>query len=845
MSGERSRRGRLRVLLGAAPGVGKTFEMLGEGRRLQEEGRDVVIAIVETHGRAATQTQTVGLPMIPRRVDDHRGVPLTELDVDAVLAHSPEIALVDELAHTNSPGSEHPKRWQDVERLLEAGIDVITTVNVQHIESLNAVVEKITGIAQQETIPDAVVRAADEIEVVDLAPQSLRDRLASGLVYPAERIDAALSNYFRLGNLTALRELALLWLADEVDSALRTYRAAQGIEGTWQARERVVVALTGGPEGETLLRRGARIAARSAGGELLAVHVSAQDGLRDETPGTLAAQRALVEALGGSYHQVVGDDIPGTLVEFAQGADATQLVIGVSRRGRLAAALTGPGIGAEVTRRSGDIDVHIVTHAAAGGRVALPRLTGGALGWRRQVLGFGVALLIGPILSWVMFAYRSPESITAEVLAYQLLVVVVALIGGIRPAVFAAVLSGITLDFLFVAPLFTITVAHPLHVLALVLYVVIAILVSIIVDQAARRARTAQRATAEAELLAAVAGNVLRGDNAVLALVSRTREAFGLSGVRLLAPDGEVIARDGEPVADGRATTVPVGVGADGVARAALELHGASLAGPERRLLDAIVAQLSAAIEHTDLRATAREAEALAETDQVRSALLSAVSHDLRRPLASAVAAIGGLRGAQELSASDRAELLATADESLAKLSALVTDLLDVSRVQAGVLGVSASRIDAAGPVLAAVDELGLGPADVELALDADLPPLLADPVLLQRVLVNVLANAHRHAPAGDRIIVSTSALGDRAEIRVIDRGAGIAPERRDSIFEPFQRFGDTDNTTGLGLGLALSRGFTEGMGGTLTPEDTPGGGLTMVISLPLAAEPFESEETE
>lgn len=842
---EQSRRGRLRVLLGAAPGVGKTFEMLAEGRRLREEGHDVVIAIVETHDRAATQAQTVGLPEVPRRVDEHRGVALTELDLEAVLARAPEIALVDELAHTNIPGSRHPKRWQDVDDLLDAGIDVVTTVNVQHIESLNAVVEKITGIAQRETIPDAVVRAADEIEVVDLAPQSLRDRLSAGLVYPAERIDAALSNYFRLGNLTAMRELALLWLADEVDSALRTYRAEQGIEGNWQARERVVVALTGGPEGETLLRRGARIAARSAGGELLAVHVSAQDGLRSETPGALASQRLLVESLGGSYHQVVGDDIPSTLVEFAQAADATQLVIGVSRRSRLTAALTGPGIGSEVIRRSGDIDVHIVTHAAAGGRQALPRITGGALGWRRQLLGFAIALVFGPILSWIMFTVRSPESITAEVLAYQLLVVVVALIGGIRPAVFAAVLSGITLDFLFVAPLFTITIAHPLHALALSLYVLIAILVSIIVDQAARRARTAQRAAAEAELLAAVAGNVLRGDNAVLALVSRTREAFGLSGVRVLSPDGEVLASDGEPVADGRATTLPIGVGPGGGPRALLELNGEPLAGPERRLLDAIIAQLSAAIEHTDLRATASEAEALAETDQVRSALLSAVSHDLRRPLASAVAAIGGLRGAHGLSATDREELLATADESLATLSALVTDLLDVSRVQAGVLAVSSSRMDAAGTVLAAVDELGLGPADVELALDPDLPPVFADPVLLQRVLVNVLANAHRHSPDGSRVIISTSTIGDRAEIRVIDRGAGIAPERRDRIFQPFQRFGDTDNTTGLGLGLALSRGFTEGMGGTLTPEDTPGGGLTMVISLPLGAGLPDTEGTE
>ncbi|MCE7481005.1 ATP-binding protein [Microbacterium profundi] len=839
------RRGRLRVLLGAAPGVGKTFEMLAEGRRLQNEGHDVVIAIVETHDRTATLAQTAGLPEVPRRLDQHRGVSLTELDLDAVLVRAPEIALVDELAHTNIPGSRHHKRWEDVQVLLDAGIDVVTTVNVQHIESLNAVVEKITGVAQQETIPDAVVRAADEIEVIDLAPQSLRDRLAAGLVYPAERVDAALSNYFRLGNLTALRELALLWLADEVDSALRSYRAEQGIEGAWQARERVVVALTGGAEGETLLRRGARIAARSAGGELLGVHVSTQDGLRAEAPGALTAQRTLVESLGGSYHQIIGDDVPETLVSFAQSVDATQLVIGVSRRGRLAAMLTGPGIGAEVIRRSGDIDVHIVTHAHAGRRTALPRMTGGALGWRRQVLGFVVALVGGPLLSWLLFTLRSPESITSDVLSYQLLVVIVALIGGLRPALFAAVLSGITLDVLFVAPLFTVTVADPLHAIALALYVVIAVLVSLIVDQAARRARSAQRATAEAELLASIAGNVLRGDSAALAIVSRTREAFALSGVRLVAPDGEVIATDGEPLRDGRATTIPVGRAGDRAPRALLELHGGTLDTPSRRLLDVIVAQLSAAIEHTDLSATAKEAEALAETDQVRSALLSALSHDLRRPLAAAVAAIGGLRGAHHLSASDRDELLATADESLAALSALVTDLLDVSRVEAGVLAVSATPVDASAGILAALDELSLGPDAVELALDPELPPLQADPVLLQRVLVNLLTNAFRYSPADQRVIVSTSRLGDRAEIRIIDRGEGVPPERQSSIFQPFQRYGDTDNTAGLGLGLALSKGFTEGMGGSLTPEDTPGGGLTMVISLPLAAGTPDIQEAE
>ncbi|MEB4613346.1 universal stress protein, partial [Leucobacter sp. M11] len=366
-------RGRLRVLLGAAPGVGKTVAMLDEGRGLAAEGRDVVIAIVETHGRARTRAAVAGLDLLPRASVEHRGVTLTDLDLDGLLARAPEIALVDELAHSNAPGSRHEKRWQDVQAILDAGIDVITTVNIQHIESLSDVVEEITGAAQRETVPDRVLRDAAEIELVDLTPDALRDRLAQGHVYPAERIDAALANYFRLGNLTALRELALLWLADEVDSALTRYRAEHGIDRTWETRERVVVTLTGGPEGDTLLRRGARIAARTAGGELLALHVISQDGLRAADPAALSAQRSLVDTLGGSYHQVVGDDIPGTLIDFARSVNATQLVLGASSRGRLLQALTGPGIGQSVIRDCGSIDVHIVTHAAAASnRLRLP-----------------------------------------------------------------------------------------------------------------------------------------------------------------------------------------------------------------------------------------------------------------------------------------------------------------------------------------------------------------------------------------------------------------------------------------------------------------------------------------
>ncbi|UAJ78047.1 sensor histidine kinase KdpD [Leifsonia sp. ZF2019] len=823
-------RGRLRVMLGAAPGVGKTYAMLEEGKRLQGLGKDVVVAVVETHGRAATAAMLDGLEVVPRRVVEHRGVQLTELDLEAVLARAPQLALVDELAHTDAPGSPHAKRWEDVDAMLDAGIDVMSTVNIQHIESLNDVVEQITGVQQRETIPDAVLRRADVIEVVDLAPQALRDRLTEGAVYPASRIDAALSNYFRLGNLTALRELALLWLADEVDSALQKYRAEHGIAGKWEARERVVVALTGGPEGETLLRRGARIAARSAGGELLAVHVTSEDGLRTGAPGTLAAQRALVEQLGGSYHQVVGSDIPRALVEFARGENATQLVIGVSRRSRLAALLTGPGIGSTVIRESGDIDVHIVSHSRAGGRFSLPRPTGG-LTVRRRVLGFALALVGGPLLTLLLTSVRSGESMTADVLSYQLLVVIVALVGGIWPALFAALLSGLTLDFFFVDPLYTITISEPLHLLALVLYVVIAALVSLVVDQAARRTRAAQRATAEAELLATIAGGVIRGQDALQALITRTREAFGLTGVRLLDGD-DVVSIDGEPADSAHTQRLPVGT------RGTLELSGRDLAASDRRLLGAIVAQLDAALEHRDLAATASELGPLAEADRVRSALLAAVGHDLRRPLAAATAAVTTLRQTDlALSDEDREDLLETAEDSLDGLATLVTNLLDVSRVQAGVLGVSLAPTELDDVISPAFDELGVGPAEVELDIAPDLPALVADGVLLQRVVVNLVGNALRYSPPDRLPVLAASAFAGMVQVRVIDHGPGIPGERREAVFLPFQRLGDTDNDTGIGLGLALSKGFVEGMGGTLDAEDTPGGGLTMVVSLPAATE--------
>src|SRR5690242_15065434 len=388
----RTGRGELRIYLGAAPGVGKTYAMLCEAHRRAERGTDVVVGLVETHGRARTAKMIEGLEVLARRPVSYRGVELAELDVDAVLARSPQVVLVDELAHTNAPGSRHAKRWQDVEDLLEAGITVLTTVNIQHLESLNDVIERITGVRQQETVPDEVVRRAQQVELVDITPEALRRRMAHGNVYAPERVDAAMANYFQPRNLTALREMALLWLADQVEVALQRYRSDQQVTDIWETRERVVVALTGGPESETVLRRAARIAERSGSAELFAVHVLRGDGLAGAPVGASAALRRLAVDVGASFHAVVSDDVPTALLDFARGVDATQLVVGTSRRSR-PARVVSESIGARVVQDSGHIDVHMVTHAEAGRGIRLPRRFS-AVPATRRAAGWALGLLL-------------------------------------------------------------------------------------------------------------------------------------------------------------------------------------------------------------------------------------------------------------------------------------------------------------------------------------------------------------------------------------------------------------------------------------------------------------------
>ncbi|WP_020520830.1 sensor histidine kinase [Catelliglobosispora koreensis] len=824
-------RGQLRIYLGAAPGVGKTYAMLEEAHRRKGRGTDIVIGFVETHGRRHTMELIGDLETLPRRAIEYRGATFTEMDVDAVIARKPDVVLVDELAHTNVPGSRNAKRWQDIQELVDAGITVLSTLNIQHLESLNDVVQTITGVPQRETVPDQVVRRAEQVELVDMTPEALRRRMVHGNVYQPEKIDAALGNYFRVGNLTALRELALIWLADKVDEQLDRYRAEHNIDKTWEARERVVVALTGGPEGETLIRRAARIADRARGAALLAVHVARSDGLAGADPALLAKQRVLIESMGGSYHEVVGTDIPQALLEFARGVNATQLVLGASRRGRFAQILSR-GVGVTTTAESGSIDVHLVTHeeVSRGNRLSIGR---SALSLRRRAAGFALAAAGLPLLTLGLLA-AGELNLTSDVLLFLLAVVIVALVGGLWPAVLAALGGFLLLNYYFTPPVREWTIAETENLLSLLVFLGVGISVSVVVDLAAKRTREAARASADAQTLSTVAGGVLRGGRPLIALLERLQETFQLTAVSLLERDSDGKWQIAESVGTSAAKTPAEGdteVTID--SQLAMVLKGPSLGAGDRRILEAFAAQAATALRQERLALEAAKAKPLAAADKMRTALLAAVSHDLRTPLASAKAAVTSLRSTEvRFTEDDREELLATADESLDKLNRLVVNLLDMSRLQAGVLGVSLQPVGFEEAVPHALDELGGAARAVRMRIPVDLPAVSADPGLLERVLVNIVGNALRFSPPEKPPLLKASEHGGWVELRVSDQGPGIPEEDWERVFLPFQRFGDRDNTSGVGLGLALARGLTEAMGGTLRPEATPGGGLTMVLSL-------------
>ena len=802
--GRAGARGQLRIYLGAAAGVGKTYAMLNEGHRRAERGTDVVAAVVETHGRKKVGELVNGIEVIPPRYISYRGGTFPELDVEAVLARKPEVALVDEYAHSNIPGSTHDKRRRDIETLLDAGITVISTLNIQHLESLNDVVAQITGVEQRETVPDEVVRKAAQIELVDITPEALRRRLAHGNVYPSERIDAALAKY----------------------------RADKKITDTWEARERVVVAVTGGPESETLVRRASRIASKSSA-QLMVVHVARGDGLSGVSPREMGKVRELAGSIGATVHVVVGDEVSCALLDFARETNATQLVLGSSRRSRWA-SIFSEGIGAATIKNSGKIDVHMVSHEQANRGLELSAISPRT----RQVVSWLAAITMPWAILAVTIRVDPALDLGAKSALFFAGVIGVALFGGVAPAVLSGLLSGVLLDYFHTEPRYSFAVANTSNLLTIVLLLGVAMAIAVLVDAAASRAREARRAGQEAELLSLFAASVLRGAD-LNTLLERVREAYSQRAVCLVREvDGRMI-----PVAGVGSEACLTVDAADTAVKVGDEefwmlMSGRRLTGRDRRVLSVVATQAAGLVKQGELAEEAGKVQSLAEADELRRLLLSALGHDLRTPLTAAKAAASSLRAEDVwFSPEDTSELLATVEESVDQLTLLVANLLDSSRLAAGVVRPELTEVYLEEVVQRALVGIGgrttiYGRASIDrVKVEVGGTVAMGDAGLLERVLSNVIDNALRYAP-GSMVRVNAGQVGPRVLINIIDEGPGVSKGAADEMFQPFQRLGDFDTTSGLGLGLSVAKGFVEAMSGTITACDTPGGGLTILVDL-------------
>ena len=832
------RRGQLRVYLGAAPGVGKTYAMLNEGWRRAQRGTDVVVGYVETHGRANTLAQVRDLEVVPRRTLTYRGQRFEEMDIDAILERKPAVALVDEIAHTNVPGSRNTKRYQDIDELLDAGIDVISTVNIQHFESLNDVVEDITGIKQRETVPDAFVRSAEQVEFVDQTPEALRRRMAHGNIYAAEKVDAALGNYFRVGNLAALRELGLLWIADRVDEALTEYREQHGIAKPWETRERVVVALTGAPGGDDLIRRAARMAMRTRG-DLVGVHVLSDEGLVGHATNRLIAHRELLGELGGRYVEVQGADVASALVSTARNENATQLVLGASRRSRWTELTRGSIVNRVIRDAGGAIDVHVISTDVGNERdsaLVRPKLRLAPISRTRQGVAFALAVFGLPALTFALTRIRDSLGLQNALLIYLLFVVAIATIGGLLPAVLASLMAFALLNWFFAPPIHTWTITNTRDVLALVSFIVVAGVISALVDLATRRRQDAYRARAEAEALATMSGTVLLDPEPLPKLVEELTERFRLDGVSILtatADEGWVV----EAAAGTSPPTTPPETDhlLELPDHSILAWSGGNLGPEDRETIGAFATQVALALVGRRLQNEAAGAAALSKANELRTALLAAVSHDLRTPLASIRAAATSLL-ADDVDW-DRAavkELLQTIDDEAERLNTLVGNLLDMSRLQTGTFSINARHVGLDEVVASALVGLHAPPERIYTDVPETLPTVVVDPTLLERAVANLIDNALSFSPLDRPVRVEAGVVNETVHLRVIDEGPGIPQHDRERIFQPFQRAGDKPNGEGVGLGLAVAKGFVEAIGGDLDVEDTPGGGTTMVITIPL-----------
>jgi two-component system, OmpR family, sensor histidine kinase KdpD len=873
---EDSRAGRLKIFVGAAPGVGKTYEMLQSAHARLKAGADVVVGAVETHGRVETEALLAGLEVLPRKRLEYKDQILEEMDLDALIARRPQIALVDELAHTNAPGSRHPKRYLDVEELLSQGIDVYTAVNIQHIESLNDVVAQITHVRVRETVPDSVFDRADAIELIDLTPDDLIQRLKEGKVYVPKQAERALEHYFSPGNLTALRELALRRTAERVDEQLLTHMQANAIAGPWAAGERILVCLSEDPRAAGLVRYTKRLADRlHAPWSAISIETRRSLQLTDEQRDRLADTLRLAEALGGEALTIpgVGRRIADDVMAFAQANNVTQIIIGKATRSWWFEIIRGSVVH-DLVRRAGNISVNVI----AGDElpVAKPAVQTAArpepfdprpylLALVFVAIGLGAAKLIQPV-----FGIENVD------LVFLTAVVSVAVRFGLWPSLFASVAASLSYNFFFLPPVYTFTITDPTNVAAFFFFMLIAILVSNVAARvrsqamtAIGRVRTTESLYAFSRKLAGTAtlDDVLWATAYQIALMLRVRV------VLLLPEDGVITVKAGYPPEDeldkadlaaanwawandrsaGRGSdTLPgakrlflpmrTGRGPIGVIGIDDDKSGPLLTPDQRRLLDALVDQGALAIERVQLVEDMDRVKRTVESDRLRSALLTSISHDLKTPLASVLGAASMLRDLPAgLTDAEKRDLLATVIDESERLNRFIANLLDMTKLESGAIVPNTARHDIGEIVGSALRRAGkiLVHHKISLELAADLPMLELDAVLFEQVLFNLLDNAAKYAPANTTISIRTLRNRDSISLQIIDEGDGIPPGELESVFDKFYRAQKGDHVRpGTGLGLAISRGFVEAMHGTIVATNrTDRSGAVLTIRLPIPAE--------
>jgi two-component system sensor histidine kinase KdpD len=859
----KSRRAKLKIYFGFAPGVGKTYAMLEAAGRMRRDGIDVVVGCVETHGRPETEALVHDLPVLLRREIVHRDVVLREFDLEAALARKPAVLLLDELAHTNAPGVRHAKRWQDALDLLDAGIEVHATLNVQHVESLNDVVAQITTIRVRETVPDAVLERADEIELIDLSADELLARLREGKVYVPEQAAHALGNFFRRGNLLALREIALRRTADLVDVDVRAYREEHGIGATWPAGERLAVGIGPSPSSARLVRA----ARRMAGGlraPWTAVWVEGPTPYGPEDRERLEAHLRLAESLGAEIVRLTGAQPAEAILGYARRHNVTRIIVGKPTHSRFRDLWSGSLID-RLVRGSGGIDVHVISGDARARPSADDDEPPRSSAWPDYLLAAEL-VAVATAVAFVADRYLALPDI---VMVFLAAIILTAIRVGRGPSVLAAAMSVAAYDFFFVPPRFTFSVSDTRHVLTFAMMFVVGITLSELTVRVRTQAREARHREAVTAALYALAKDLGASGNAeavARAIATRAADAFDGSVVVLLTErDGGLreVARAGEGVLDARDLSVArwaqthgraAGLGSDTLpgARAACvplrsesrvlgvvtyvpRMPGRAPDAEQRHLLDALARQGALALERVGLAADAEAAEVRARTEAMRSSLLSAVSHDLRTPLAAITGAASALaQGAPGLDGARRDELAETICEESERLERLVGNLLDMTRLASGAVEVKREWIPVEELIGGALTrlEVALDGRTITTSVAPGLPLLSVDPVLFEQVLVNLLDNAIKHTPPGTPILIGAAAGGGGTEIEVADRGPGIAPGDEEALFEKFRR-GATAQARGSGLGLAICRGIVEAHGGTIRAAARDGGGAVFTIALP------------